>query len=109
MKYLTLVIFLMSSSVFSLPSYTGKVKSLLTGENYGSKIFIEVDGTPVQVDPCQNNSTYSFVLDGTTEQADIYLSLLLTAYTAGKTVVLTGYARCDIYSGVMDFRSIAIQ
>jgi len=92
-----------------LPSYVGTIDSVLVGKVYQQRVFIEVSGAIHNQISCQTNGTFAFVLDGTTEQGQMYLSLILMAYATKQQVSITGYDVCDIYPGVANFRSIQIK
>jgi|GEM_PF-1755226 len=115
---IALMAFTFNVSAGGLPSYVGNIKSILVGKVYDSKVLIEVDRGNTSINnqntfktncSSQQNPVFGFALDTSTEAGKMYLSLLLTAYAANKNVVITGYADCNIQSGVIDFRSIQMK
>jgi len=102
--------FKVSATNVPLPSYTGKIKSILTGIPYHGKMLIELAGTVNNpAENCHSNGTFSFSLDTETEQGKLFLSILLTAHASQRDVVMTGYRTCSNTTGVTDFRSIQIK
>ncbi|TMP24475.1 hypothetical protein CWB99_22300 [Pseudoalteromonas rubra] len=106
MKYLLAACILFSGASFATSNQTGKITSLLTGPIYGDKLFFNVDGTINNKPSCHTNEHFDYVLDISTPSGQAYMSLIMTAYAADKTVTVTGYDKCSIYIGVSNFRSI---
>jgi len=95
--------------VFAGLTFTGKILSILTGPAYGSSVLIEVDGDSSGERGCLPNGNFDFGFDGSTENGKIYLSTLLTAYAAQKTVRLESTSTCSYFSTVPDLESIWVK
>lgn len=60
MKGLLLIILLsLSSSAFASTIGNTKIKSILAGEVYGYKVFLEIDPKPSSIPSCQTNPDYN--------------------------------------------------
>ena len=90
-------LFLMSEVNAAEPgSYTGKITEILGGPGHGGITYISVDGTVKDLadgKPCAA-SRYSFAFDTANENSGLWVSMILTAYVAGKTVYLQGTGGC---------------
>ncbi len=109
MRYLAIFLFFVAQSTFASTIMSTKIKSVLVGEVYGNKVFIELTVKPSVEASCQTNSDYSYIFDPTTEVGKITMSMLLTAYASGRDVYLNGYDTCTIYDGVENLRQIWIK
>ncbi|WP_046007381.1 hypothetical protein [Pseudoalteromonas rubra] len=106
MKYLLAACILFSGASIAASNQTGKITSLLAGPVYGDKLFFKVDGAINQKPSCHTNEHFDYVLDISTSTGKAYMSLIMAAYAAGKTVTVSGYDKCSIYTGVSNFRSL---
>lgn len=61
-----------------------------------TNVFVTVDGTVPNTPSCHTATSYNFVFNIGTAQADAVFSMLLTAHTAGLTVKVKGTGACDI-------------
>ena len=99
-KYLLISASLCSFSSLSnaIPVYEGKITGLLSGPSYGKSLYIQVDkvnGTYENALTNCDNPNWDFVIDFDTDNGKFYSTLILSAYTAGKTVNIQGYDVCD--------------
>jgi hypothetical protein len=95
--------FLVSSLSFASNVQESKITEVLVGERFGSKVFVALEVRPTDAPSCANNSTYSYVFDGSTESGKIKLSVVLAAYAAQKTIKIGGTGICSLYSNVENF------
>ena len=109
-KYSAMVALLGSTNIAMASSHvTAKIVQILSGPNYGNNIIIKIDKTPT-VSGCHTNQSYNYVFDGTTEQGQMYLSLVLSAHMAGRSVSIAGYGnRCNNYNGVEDLYHLIVK
>lgn len=87
---------------------TGKITHIFSGPGFGSKVFIAIDTIVTNKPSCQANTLYAFSLDSETVGSDIWLSMLLTAYSTGKTVYLEGSNQCNLWSNIEDLKYIRL-
>ncbi|MCG7533369.1 hypothetical protein [Pseudoalteromonas sp. OOF1S-7] len=106
MKYLLAACIFFSGASFAASNQTGKITSLLTGPVYGDKLFFKVNGAIKYKPSCHTNEHFDYVVDISTSTGKAYMSLIMAAYAAGKTVTVSGYDECSIYTGVSNFRSL---
>ncbi|MBQ4835176.1 MULTISPECIES: hypothetical protein [Pseudoalteromonas] len=109
MRLLIVLLALYSGLSFATPSHTGKITSILSGPVYGDKLFIKVEGSLIKKSSCHTNTNFDYVLDTSTASGERYMSMILTAYASGRSVTITGYDGCSIYTGVTNFRSISLK
>lgn len=108
-KLLALALLALATGAHALPSFTGKVDSYLTGFNYQGKVYIEASNYSDNTGCRNEGAVFDFAFDGTTDQGKMYLSILMAAHTAQKTVVITGFDTCDNEPGIADLRSIQVK
>ncbi|TDF34643.1 hypothetical protein EYS14_23075 [Alteromonadaceae bacterium M269] len=107
-KFGLLLAALVSANAMALPVYRGTIDNILTGQVYQGNVLIQVDGTETNPATCQTHPNYDLVFDPTTEEGKAYLSIILTAQTTQRAVVLTGYDTCNAINGIQDLRSIQL-
>lgn len=111
MRYLFAIV-LFSVSQFGLASTvtSTKIKSILAGEVYGNRVFLEVTVKPADSDKpsCQTNTDYNYSFDPSTEVGKVTMAMVLTAYASQKDVYLNGYGLCTT-AQVEDLRQIWIK
>lgn len=100
-------VLLASQSVYASTN-NGKIIQILLGPNQGNKVFIVMDGSPVNAS-CHTNSGIHYVFDGGTESGKMTLSVVLSAYVAQKNVTAKGLDTCTLHSGVEDLANILIR
>ena len=84
----------------------GKVLSVLAGEQYGNRVFVELDPKPAAPAACQSNPRYSYVFDPTTPVGKVVLGILMTAYASGQDVYVSSWDTCDLYAGVETLKQL---
>jgi len=99
-KYLLIFTALCSFSCISnaIPEFEGKITGLLSGPTYGKTLYIQVDkvnGTYENALASCDNPNWDFIIDFDTDNGKFYSTLILSAYTAGKTVNIQSYDVCD--------------
>ena len=107
MKYIGLVLLLLFSqlSTASVVSTT-KVKYVLGGDYSGSLVYVGLTSRPGNAPACHNNPDYDYIFDASTEAGKITLSLVLTAYTTGKDIWISGTDTCNLKQGMESLRLI---
>jgi hypothetical protein len=99
---------------WSVSGYAGtctncSIKNLGFGPYYDnfcsseSCVFVMVEGSITGKPDCSDQG-WQFVLDTTTSSGQHTLSFLLSAYTAGKNVTISGTASCSNWNRSEDFR-----
>lgn len=107
MKNLVFVLVLFAShSANAAYEFTGLIKTIYLGPTYAGKVFIQVDGISAGVVSCDNSVLWDYVFDASTSEGKIYLSTLLTAYSAGKPVRLTSTSNCNVYAEIPTLETI---
>lgn len=90
-KYLLVLSMVLSAGMVNATSYTdAKITGVLVGPNYGNTVIVKVDKTP-EISGCHKNPGYNYAFDGSTDEGKIYLSVILAAYAAQKSVSIAGY------------------
>lgn len=87
-------------------STTGAIVSVVAGEVYGNKVFIQMSPKPTTVPGCQTNARYNYVFDPTTAAGQVVLSIILAAYTAHRTVYLEGTEACSLVGDVESLEQV---
>ena len=77
-----------------------KIKSLLAGELYGNRVFVELTVKPSPTASCNNNPDYTYVFDPTTPVGKVTLALLMEAHASQANVYISGMDTCTFYPGV---------
>jgi len=103
-----LIFFGLLISLTANASYTEstKIQEVLVGNDFGTKVLLELTNKPQPASGCNNNSRYSYAFDAGTESGKITLSVVLSAYVAQKEVYISGADVCNVYSGIEDMNSI---
>lgn len=105
-KLLFALVLFASHSANAAYEFTGLIKTIYLGPVYAGKVFIQVDGTPTGTVSCDNAVLWDYVFDASTADGKIYLSTLLAAYTAGKTVGLISTNDCNVYAEIPTLQTI---
>lgn len=74
-----------------------KITRTMMDANYGSILFIQVDGAPERTN-CHKNGTWDYVLPTSTDFGKQMLSQILTAHAANKSVSIKGNDDCPVGS-----------
>ena len=96
------------ANVAAAGSVTAKVDTLFAGPEYGSKLFVGINGTsgrPV----CSTNGNFSFVIDSSAPNAKVWVAMLQVAYATGRPVHVEGWNTCSLYSDTEDVRYLWLQ
>ena len=91
------LISMLSVNVFSIDSaeYTGKIKSLYSHERGEVPYFtIEIEGS-MSTNPCRENGDLKHFIKKPNDVSSIQMSMLLAAFMADKTVVISSSATTD--------------
>jgi hypothetical protein len=86
--------------------FTGLIKTLYLGPAYGSKVFIEVDGSPTGTVGCDAADQWSFAFDASSAEGKVYLATLLSAYSTQRTVRLISTDDCNVYAQIASLGTI---
>ena len=86
-----------------------KIQEVLVGNNFGTKVFLELTNKPESNSSCNTNSRYTYVFDGSTESGKILFSAALTAYAAQKDIYLDGSNTCTLHENVENLNSIRLK
>ncbi|USD33646.1 MULTISPECIES: hypothetical protein [Vibrio] len=103
---LFLLTYLLPSLTLASETSETTIKRVLSGPEFGKQVLITVDTNPSSLPECHTNQWYNYVFDGTTPEGQMTLSLVLTAYAAQKTVVVSGTNSCTLRGGVENLKYI---
>jgi len=98
---------------FSLPGYsyageaTAKITYLFSGPGFGTRLFIGIDA-PVNSKPACSISSYSFSVDTSEPGAEVWVSMLMTAYSTGKPIRLEGKNSCNLWGSIEDLNYLRL-
>lgn len=90
------------------PSYTGKIKEILSGPVYGTKVFIKIDVTIDDKPACATNWRWNYIFDTELEHGKSYLSLLMMAKAQNSTITIQGTSVCSLWPNVENLRYFVI-
>jgi hypothetical protein len=86
-----------------------KITRMMMDSNYGTKLFIQVEGTPARASGhCHVNGTWDYAVDTSNEFGKQISSQILTAYIVQKSVKMSGSDQCTVHSSVEDFKRIVL-
>jgi hypothetical protein len=93
---LILISLMLSSNAFSAGgTFTGKITEILGGPGHGSNIYLSVEGGSSNVTgSCATDARYMFSLDTSNPLSNTWVSMILSAYAAGKIVYIQGTGAC---------------
>lgn len=83
-----------------------KISFMMMDANYGHKLYIRTSVNHASGSPACFNSSWSFVLDMSTELGMSMYSTLLAVYMADKSLNLIGNDECNNHTGIEDLRRI---
>lgn len=86
----------------------GTITKLHTGPVYGTVFFVTVSAASTSMPACKTNPYFSFAFDSGTPSGKNTLALLMLAYTAGKSVTISGENRCSQYGDTEDLRWVLL-
>ncbi len=109
MKNILFLSMLFSFSANATSTGATKIQEILVGNDFGTKVFLELTDKPSTPTSCNTNGRYTYVFDGSTELGKMMLSIALTAFAAQKDIVLGGNDICSLHSNVETLKSIRIQ
>jgi hypothetical protein len=72
-----------------------KITRTMMDATYGSKLFIQVEGSPVR-ENCHINGTWDYVLSTDDDFGKQMLSQILTAHAANKSIKIKGNDNCPV-------------
>ena len=99
MKSIIKKIVIIGSLIITSNSYAGAIGSgkitQIGGQLPGqSAIYFGINPAPSSRAACSTNNDYHFVIDPTTEAGKVLYSMLLTAKSTNKTIVVNGTGNC---------------
>lgn len=96
-KYLAVLIFLSSSSVFAGKAGEGNISNIHFMNN--GVVLFYTDGaiTSSETPDCAQNQSIRFAIDSTTDGGKSQVSGLLTAYASGKKIKVHGLNNCSVH------------
>ena len=106
MKKIMIIGLFLSCTANAADTGLTKIKEILVGSNFGTKVLLELTNKPQPAAGCNNNPRYSYVFDGGTNAGKILLSVALAAHAAQKDVYISGADLCNLFGGVEDMNSI---
>jgi hypothetical protein len=101
-KKLPLILGLLSVFFFTTvsagSSYSGRIKRILVGPSFGDNVWVVVQDKVMVIDSatCSTHPTYSYVIDASTTSGKHALTLVTSAYAAGRNVMITGTGSCTL-------------
>lgn len=95
MKIISLLAALMISAATQAGSATSGTLSTVHFMS-GGNVILYTSGSRSDVPSCASTQPNRFAVNGTTEGGKVQLSGLLTAYAAGKSVVIYGTGTCSV-------------
>lgn len=98
-----LLLFLVASSATAAPSVTGRVEKIRVDASGKAMVFLTSDLNDLSSAGCAPTGQWARALafDGTTAGGKNVLSLVTSAYLAGKQLAAFGKTTCDLYSGIL--------
>ena len=99
------LLFISTSANATGLEFTGTIKTVYLGPMVGDMVFIQVNGTSSGNVACHQDQ-FDYVFNASTETGKVYLSAVLAAYTAQKTIRLRSTDSCDIYSVVPTLKDV---
>jgi len=111
MKFYKLVVLVILTTISSLSfagKANGKITHVFSGPGFGTKVFIAIDVDVTDKPECLVNTFYSFSIDSEAIGADTWLSMILMAYSTGKSVYVEGTNHCNLYSSIEDLKYIRL-
>ena len=107
-------VFIVSLSFILVPSiakagdFTGTISDILSGPSMGTNLIIAVNGQVNNKIGCNTNSYWDFSINTQAVGANTWVSLILTAFSTGKQVVITGTGACGNWHNIEDLSDIRI-
>jgi predicted small integral membrane protein len=109
-KALIGVVALLSLNAVASDMRHATIQKMMVDTTHGDRLFIRATGTAGSFPGCSTNGSWQYVLPLDTElKKDTMMSLILTAYVAGKEVRLIGKDLCDSFSTIETLRRIEFE
>ena len=108
-KFLITITTILVTQTASAQWFTGTIKSIHSGPQYNGWMFIETSHPSDGKDSCQTNENFEYAFDAKSDEGKLYASILLTAYTAQKTVNLKSTGSSCTRYGVADLENLTIK
>jgi len=111
LQYILFLSLISTALTTSAGSAVGKITHILSGPEFGTKVFIAIDTAVTNKPSCAVNNLYSFGLDSAEPGANMWLSMATVAYTSGKTISISGFGenKCTHWVNIEDLKSIRLQ
>ena len=94
-----------SSTVSATEIFNTRVVHILTGPQFGNKVFVKVNPSP-SGKGCSASGSYDYVFDASTAPGKITLALLLSLDAQQETFWISGYDKCSLHGNVEDLRFV---
>ena len=110
MKVFPFFVLLSISSVAASSEVTNaKISRLMMDNNYGPKLFVQVEGSPERASGhCHTNPTWDYVISTDDEFGKQMHSQLLAAFVSSKNVKLVGLDECVVNGTLEGLRRIEV-
>ncbi len=108
-----IVVFCIFFSQLSMASQVNstKITGVLSGPKYGNNVLIAISTKPSPSDlpDCNDNASFTYVFDASTDVGKTTLAVVLTAFTSKKEVLLSGSHTCTLFENAENLGQIWVK